>query len=239
MKLNWIILFFYLPAFTQERFEVNYLIKFNDTFKPDSAEIRRHNGVLRIDGQKSLFYMAAIDKNPLSTPETTRVLDTTFLVMTDSDKEELCVFEFSFDSGFLWVSDSLHPMKWEMDSSSKKVGELNCFKATCSFRGRNYTAWFSPDIPISKGPWKMGGLPGLIVELFDEDRILDVSFVKMTNGTKLVKIPTPKMNWNDFVKLRKKSQEDFAASLRAEQKSDCLTCRTEISAIHFEALEKY
>jgi len=34
-----------------------------------------------------------------------------------------------------------------------------CQKATCLFRGRDYTAWFSNDIPISNGPWKFGGFP--------------------------------------------------------------------------------
>lgn len=49
-----------------------------------------------------------------------------------------------------------------------------CKKATCSFRGRDYTAWYTPDIPLSNGPWKFNGLPGLILKVEDADR--DYSF---------------------------------------------------------------
>lgn len=42
-----------------------------------------------------------------------------------------------------------------------------CVKATAKFRGRTYEAWFASDIPIFNGPWKFGGLPGLILSLTD------------------------------------------------------------------------
>ena len=63
---------------------------------------------------------------------------------------------------------------WSFSSDTLTVLGYLCKKATCSFRGRDYTAWYAPDIPLSDGPWKFNGLPGLILKVEDSDR--DYSF---------------------------------------------------------------
>ena len=40
---------------------------------------------------------------------------------------------------------------------------MKCGKATMNFRGRDWTILFNPEIPVSVGPWKLDGFPGLIV----------------------------------------------------------------------------
>ena len=64
--------------------------------------------------------------------------------------------------------DSLHTQTWTMGDSTREVLVYTCQQATADFRGRRWTAWFATDIPISDGPWKLGGLPGLILEAYDE-----------------------------------------------------------------------
>lgn len=63
--------------------------------------------------------------------------------------------------------DELNAQLWQMQDSVKTILDYPCQKAECDFRGRHWTAWFAPDIPISDGPWKFGGLPGLIMEAYD------------------------------------------------------------------------
>lgn len=59
---------------------------------------------------------------------------------------------------------------WSISDSTRIILGFTCFKATCSFRGRDYTAWFSPEIPAMTGPWKFSGLPGLILEAYDSHK---------------------------------------------------------------------
>lgn len=64
--------------------------------------------------------------------------------------------------------DELNAQNWQFTDSAKTVLDYDCQMAKCRFRGREWTAWFAPDIPISNGPWKLGGLPGLIMEAYDK-----------------------------------------------------------------------
>lgn len=64
--------------------------------------------------------------------------------------------------------------EWEITDETKKVLGYECFKATSDYRGRKWTAWFAPEIPVGEGPWKLCGLPGLILEAYDASK--DYSF---------------------------------------------------------------
>jgi len=57
--------------------------------------------------------------------------------------------------------------EWKILPEKQKIGEYNTQKATTSYGGREWIAWFSIDIPFQDGPYKFYGLPGLIVKLED------------------------------------------------------------------------
>ncbi len=57
--------------------------------------------------------------------------------------------------------------QWTLLADTATLLGYPCQKAACQFRGRTYTAWYTPDIPSSEGPWKLCGLPGLILKAED------------------------------------------------------------------------
>lgn len=56
---------------------------------------------------------------------------------------------------------------WALKDSVKNILDYNCQLATCFYRGRYWFAWYTMELPISEGPWKLCGLPGLILEAHD------------------------------------------------------------------------
>jgi GLPGLI family protein len=67
----------------------------------------------------------------------------------------------------LFVKDTAQIISWELLNETKNITSFKCQKAQGNFRGRTYTVWFTNDIPVSMGPWKLNGLPGLILEATD------------------------------------------------------------------------
>ncbi|PKP14952.1 MAG: hypothetical protein CVU07_12255, partial [Bacteroidetes bacterium HGW-Bacteroidetes-23] len=59
-------------------------------------------------------------------------------------------------------------MIWKLEAETKTISNYLCTKASVKFRGRNYIAWFSSDIPTNVGPWKFNNLPGAILQVYDE-----------------------------------------------------------------------
>ncbi|APG66081.1 hypothetical protein LPB136_12185 [Tenacibaculum todarodis] len=86
-----------------------------------------------------------------------------FRYYTDFNKDSL----YSRGLGFTYVKEKKPKIKWKITKETKKIGNYLCIKAITKFRGRNYTAWYTPKIAIKYGPWKLQGLPGLILEAYD------------------------------------------------------------------------
>jgi GLPGLI family protein len=66
------------------------------------------------------------------------------------------------------IEEEIPMINWAILPDTKDIKGLSCQKATARFRGRNYTAWFCNQLPFNNGPWKLGGLPGLIIEAADD-----------------------------------------------------------------------
>jgi GLPGLI family protein len=74
-------------------------------------------------------------------------------------------------------------ISWKIEKETKKTSSLQLQKATAKFGGRNWIAWFSKDIPFQEGPYKFYGLPGLIVEIYDDNENYHFSLNKSENFT--------------------------------------------------------
>ena len=82
------------------------------------------------------------------------------------------------------ITEPLEQPKWDIIAdSTKQILNYDCQMARCTFKGRTWTAWFTADIPLDNGPWKLCGLPGLILRAYDakQQYIFDCVGMKQAN----------------------------------------------------------
>jgi GLPGLI family protein len=66
------------------------------------------------------------------------------------------------------VQDTLGHINWKIGGEQLTIDHHQATNATGSFHGRNYTVWFTEAIKLPDGPWKLAGLPGLILKAKDD-----------------------------------------------------------------------
>ena len=71
----------------------------------------------------------------------------------------------------VYYTEPFLEMVWEIGDSTKNILGYECVQASTDYHGRIWTVWFTPEIPIQDGPWKLRGLPGLILEATTGDGI--------------------------------------------------------------------
>ena len=86
----------------------------------------------------------------------------------------------------LWdivILKRLYLIEWSITDEADTVMGYSCTKAIASFRGRIWHVWFTMDIPVGMGPWKLCGLPGLIMKAEDSEHLFIYEAVGISSGS--------------------------------------------------------
>ena len=101
---------------------------------------------------------------------------------------------------------------WQVKTEKKDIMGYACQKATADFRGRTWIAWFAPEVPVMEGPWKLHGLPGLILEAYDaeDDYHYTCIEIKRLQGEKPIRVPQKK-----YVKCDRKELDKLLSTYKS------------------------
>lgn len=134
------------------------------------------------------------------------------------------------------IKDDLEKMNWTITDETKNIGDYLCIKATRNIpvneeerkkyqedleiynkkgtglfkpvepKEREIVAWFTPQIPIGHGPEEFYGLPGLILEVKDQNITYLASKIQLNPKDKVsIKVPNTKkaISKKEFDKIQK------------------------------------
>ena len=84
------------------------------------------------------------------------------------DKKRTVVSTVTVFNGYMY-EEPLEMPEWTLHEDTMTVLGYLCKRATTHYRGRDWEVYYAPEIQLSRGPWKLWGLPGLITRATDAD----------------------------------------------------------------------
>lgn len=181
MKSKYIFSIFQLlisvSIFGQDSIQTGYIkYKYKAQEFPNS-EATDHIGFLNFNKIESLFVTDRFGMNERSNLSTIKsdASNVGYLAPTSSEKGNMVyrnfetkeiifnVMKIAVFEPFV-VVDNWVEMDWKISTDKKMISNFECTKATTVFRGTEFTAWFTDEIPFPYGPLKLFGLTGIILE---------------------------------------------------------------------------
>lgn len=122
-----------------------------------------------------------------------------YQIFKNYPKGNLMCLEHTLDGTFKY-EESLELFNWQLTGDTATIAGYKAQKAICNFSGRDWIAWFSPELPFNDGPYKFNGLPGLILKISDTQNHYVFDFISIEKPTEKLMIDFKK---KDFIKTTK------------------------------------
>lgn len=153
------------------------------TYKKDSTSnvSTKENYILDISTNETKYYTYdffvadSLNSNNIPFPQDL-TLNTSDIIIHKNNSNEYSQYDL-LENTVLQLQ-TIANQKWNLSIEKKKVKYINLQKAVTTWGGRNWRAWFSDEIPFPEGPYKFHGLPGLIVEIYDDRNNYHFQLVK-------------------------------------------------------------
>lgn len=156
--------------------DFEYKVTYNLTYSLDSTDVdtkKSEDMVLFLgDGISSYSSRAKLVGNSVvvkgNTGHTSPAALTDFqYIIIKNFKENTLAYTLQIVLDYFYYEQELNLFDWKLHDDTKVINGYDAQKATTRYSGRDYTAWFTSEIPIADGPFKFNGLPGLILDIAD------------------------------------------------------------------------
>lgn len=167
-----------------------FIYEFKFKSNPNQTEFTKENMTLDVNPDNVKFYnyhYVTIDSANITKGQNSQLWDTsTPVVIRPKNSNTNSNYMLINDVFFYDTEDKIN---WNLGRETKKFENYTLQKATATFGGRNWTAWFSKEIDIPEGPYKFRGLPGMIFQIYDDKNNFDFTLVKSFKLSSTYKTP--------------------------------------------------
>lgn len=182
-------IFYFILFITSAGYSQNYVIEYN--VKLNSVE---RTGVLIKKDRDTTYYFETSIKGNTTREKNDENGNYEYKISLKSktdkkryqiylpEKDTLLNIDY-IDKKEVLYSEIFPKIEWKIKEENKNISNYNCTQAITNYRGRNYIAWFTTDLPSGLGPWKFNNLPGAILQVYDETNSFSWSASKINFTT--------------------------------------------------------
>ncbi len=201
--------------------ELRYTLKFKKNYKQieyniDDRIVQVGSHIIK-DYSKIIFYFDSLttenDRRGKNSPGNQNVVYS-YELFNDLNQRNSCTkYRMPLNGGTICYTAKLPLLKWTLvPDSTREILGYACNKATTSFAGREYVAWYTVDIPLPYGPYKFYGLPGLVMEVEDLTKLYIWELKGIQNLERPIKVYT-------YEAEQKCSEQDALKTIDRAEKS--------------------
>ncbi|TXK72484.1 GLPGLI family protein [Mesonia sp. HuA40] len=226
LTLLFIILLFQLPLVAQEekdstdflKVEYKFFRKLTERSLPinEIHSLKNYNSVLSI-------YQKETESEYLKNQANADSYDVTANFGVDGSEKIITLKDFINDTimsiypvirKYKKVGEKIPEIDWKLETETKEILGYNCKKATTNYRGRNYIAYYTTEIPFYDGPFKFSGLPGLILSVSEENNKVsfEAVYIERSKTLNVIENPINKeklISWKEYKTEYQKAFDRF------------------------------
>jgi GLPGLI family protein len=195
-------------------------VVYNVSYRPDSTSTEKNIELLALENNNNNSYFFNITKYQLDSLynkltieyERTGLISSSkmrcnlnFGIFKDFNRNKMKEIQEISSKSFIFEVPYVN-FDWTLFNEQKQILNYNCKKATCKFGGRKWIAWYTNEIPLQDGPYKFHGLPGLILEIYDDKEDYVLSAFGISKIDKKISLPhnTISISKEKFENLKQK-----------------------------------
>jgi GLPGLI family protein len=133
-----------------------------------------HSQVERQEYLKKGFTNQEINEQNRAKPASNKTIS--YIELYFFAKEQKYYYKSDICINGCMVQAETDKIDWKIKKDTLNFSGTRCQMATANYKGRNWIAWFAPELPFQSGPWKLQGLPGLIIEAYDAKKEVQFKF---------------------------------------------------------------